>query len=561
MIHLRQRPVLCRGNVLCRMRSLTFLFTSLLLATHAAVAVPEYQAMRSARPDGHISAVQNLVLVRDAYRLEFRSGAFHFLAPAGGKVFGAVFIGDGSYTLQPATQAEKRQLRLMTRNPELEALSDRFDEMVLLFTDATADEIRGRFPQTSVTPDPKALAAYEAYLDWQKKKAATNLHLRILADLLNRPDRRDGVFLARVAGKTYAPALIAIDPLGISNLAAKFDSFSGDEVAFLSFDDENPGFWYLCPTAGKAVNGRSRPIHSLADGQHYQIRTTIEGRKIDGTTLIHFRPLDEGTRVLPVNILPKLKIRSARVVSGSPAGELGVIQEEFEAGVIAHLFKEEVADADAAVVFPAPLRRNEPIEIEISYSGDGVLESYGEGWSVRARESWYPNLGTFTDPATYDLTFRFPKRNQLVSIGTLVDEKVEGSQRIAHWKSDIPIRVAGFNYGVFQKIGRHDDVSGIDLDVYTNRDWTKKADDTLVDALNAMRTATAFFGRCPYGRVAVAQQIEWNFGQSWPTLVYLPTLALTTSAERAFAGADPRSMYSMNEFVKTVTWHEIAHQW
>jgi hypothetical protein len=543
------------------MRRLTLLVASLLFASGAAAAVPEYQAIRAARPDGHICAVKDFVLVRDAYRFELHAGTFHFLAPAGGKVFGAVFVGDGSYTLQPATPAEKRQLRLMTREPNLDVLTDRFEEMVLLFTDGTADEIRKQGTETSGAPDGHALAAYQDYLDWQKKKAATNLHLRILEDLLNRPDRTDGVFLARVAGKKYAPALMAIDPLGISNLAAQFSSFSGDEVAFLSFDNENPGFWYLCTTAGSAVNGRSRPIHSIADAQHYQVATTIDGQKIDGTAVIRFQALDDGIRVLPINILPKLKIRRARAGKGDAAVELGIVQEELDSGLLARLFQNEVADADAAVVFPTALAKNAVIEITIEYGGDGVLESFGEGWSVRARESWYPNLGPFIDPATYELTFRFPKRNQLVAVGTLVDEKVDGGQRIARWKSDVPIRVAGFNYGSFEKIARRDDPSDIDFEVYTTREWSKKADDTLVDAINAVRTATAFYGRAPYRRIAVAQQIEWGFGQSWPTLVYLPTLALTTSTERAFSGLDPQAMYSTNEFVKTVTWHEIAHQW
>ena len=538
------------------------LLATLLFVSTAVAAVPEYQAIRAARPDGHVSTVTNLVLARDAYRIEFRSGTFHFLAPSGGKVFGAVFLGDGSYTLTPATPAERQQLRLETKDASLDILTDRFDEMVLLFTDGTADEIQKAAPATTAAPDPRAISVYESYLDWQKKKAAMNLHLRVLEDLVNRPNRTDGVFLARVAGKKYAPALIAIDPLGISNLAAGVDGLSGDEVAFLSFDNENSGLWYLCTWAKSAVNARSRPIHALADAQSYQITTTIEGTKIDGTTTIRFQPLDDGVRVLPVHILRRLKIRSARLTGGGAAQELGVIQEEVDTGVLARLFGSEVSDADAAVVFPSPLPKNAPVEIALDYGGDGVLESLGGGYSVRARESGYPNLGTFLDPATYDLTFRYPKRNQVVAVGTLVDEKVDGGQKVAHWKSDVPIRVAGFNYGSFEKIEQHDQASGMDLEVYTTRDWSKTASDVLVDAINAARTATAFYGRAPHSRIAVAQQVEWSFGQSWPTLVYLPTLALTTSTERAFAlEADPRAKYSINEFVKTVAWHEIAHQW
>ncbi|HEX9163052.1 MAG TPA: M1 family aminopeptidase, partial [Thermoanaerobaculia bacterium] len=487
---------------------------------------------------------------------------FHFLAPAGGKIFGAVFLGDGSYKLTPATPAEKRQLRLVTRESSLDVLTDRFDELVLLFTDSTAEEIEKHAAAKSGAADAHAVQVYESYLDWQKKKLSTNLHLRILEDFLNRPDRHDGVFLAKVDGKKYAPALIAIDPLGISNLAAKFGSFSGDEVAFVSLDKENPGFWYLCTAAKNAVNGRSRAITPIADALHYDITTTIDGQQIDGRTTIRFTALEDGIRVLPLNILPKLKIRSAKLGGAAPA-ELAFVQEDVDAGVFARLFQDEVADSDAAVVFPTPLKKNEPVEITLEYGGSGVLQSYSAGYSVRARESWYPNLGTFTDLATYDLEFRYPKRNGLVAVGTLVGETVDGGRKVARWKSDVPIRVVGFNYGTFEKVVRHDDPSGIDIEIYTDRMWTKLAGDTAADAMNAARTATAFFGRAPYSRVAVAQQVEWGFGQSWPTLVYLPTLALTTSTERAFGmeGLDPASRYGVNEFAKTVTWHEMAHQW
>src|ERR1700688_4374544 len=113
-----------RGTFSSRMLRFTLFIASLLLASIAVAAVPEYQAIRAARPDGHACAVHDLVLVRDAYRSELRTGTFHFLAPAGGRVFGAVFLGDGSYTLQPATPAEKRQIRLMTRDPSLDVLTD-----------------------------------------------------------------------------------------------------------------------------------------------------------------------------------------------------------------------------------------------------------------------------------------------------------------------------------------------------------------------------------------------------------------------------------------------------
>ncbi len=55
--------------------------------------------------------------------------------------------------------------------------------------------------------------------------------------------RGDGVFLAFAEGQTYAPVLMAVDPLGISNLTTRFAFFGGEEVAFVSFDPLNSGLW------------------------------------------------------------------------------------------------------------------------------------------------------------------------------------------------------------------------------------------------------------------------------------------------------------------------------
>ena len=124
------------------------------------------------------------------------------------------------------------------------------------------------------------------------------------------------------------------------------------------------------------------------------------------------------------------------------------------------------------------------------------------------------------------------------------------------------MRVAGFNYGQFEKISRTDEPSGLTIDVYTQRDFHKLAGDTMADAMNAARVGTAFFGRAPFSPVSITQQAEWSFGQSWPSLIYLPPIALITSTQRmAMAEEIGPQISDVNEFAKTVGWHEFAHQW
>ncbi|HSB63914.1 MAG TPA: hypothetical protein VLJ18_07090, partial [Thermoanaerobaculia bacterium] len=109
----------------------------------AAVHVSDsgYEALRAAKPAEGIE-VQGLALERDALRFEFESGLFWLLPPVRGRVVGAVFEGKGKYTLTPDRESERRHLAVVTENKSLSVLTDSFEELVLLFTDGTADEIR-----------------------------------------------------------------------------------------------------------------------------------------------------------------------------------------------------------------------------------------------------------------------------------------------------------------------------------------------------------------------------------------------------------------------------------
>src|SRR5436309_12068047 len=77
-----------------------------------AATDPTYAALRGARPDGRKIPVQSLVLERDAFGFQLDSGALHLLAPVQGHTIGAVFVGQGSYRLSPATPNEARQLAI-----------------------------------------------------------------------------------------------------------------------------------------------------------------------------------------------------------------------------------------------------------------------------------------------------------------------------------------------------------------------------------------------------------------------------------------------------------------
>jgi hypothetical protein len=537
----------------------------LLASAASAQEAAEYRSLRASRPDGRTIPVKDLTLERDAYRINFRSGVMHLLAPVGRDTFGAVFIGDGSYQLNPATEAERRHLQLVSGSSE--AFSDRFRRLILLFTDRTAEEVLAHAPVVTGAPDQAATRAYEEYLQREQTANLPNFHLRILADLLNRPARQDGVFLAFVEGQSYSQVLLAVDPLGISSLTSRFAFFGGEEVALVSFDKTNGGLWYSSAFASQAMPGRGKPIRMPADATHYEIDTALDGSGLKGTTTISFTPSVDGLRVLPLQLFHKLRIQSGMLLRGD-AGErvaVTVLQEEHPTSLFARMFGDEPRDADVAVQFSERLSRGVGVRLVLAYDGRDVLDGSNGRYSVGARDSWYPNLGTFDDLATYEMTFRYSSRNVLVAVGDQVSERTVGGQKIAVWRSDEPIRVAGFNYGDYEKNSRNDAESGVNVDVYTHRgtQFGSMAGTAIADTLNTARLGKVYFGALPYRHMSITQQPELSFGQSWPTLVFLPTTSFISSTDFAFGtdGIDARAVQSLKEFRNTVTWHEVAHQW
>jgi hypothetical protein len=540
-------------------------FLALSVATALAQDVTEYRQLRGARPDGRTIPVKGLTITRDGYRIELRSGVVHLLAPFGSDTFGAVFIGEGVYQLNPATAAERRHLSLVTGNDRLEVLTDRFTRSIFLFTDRTAAELLAHAPAASGAPDPAATRIFDDYIQKQLTGAHPNLHLRVLADLLNRPARTDGVFLAFVEGQSHSPVLLAVDPLGISNLTSRFAFFGGEEVALVSFNNLDGGLWYSSALAGQAVDGRGKAIRSLADATHYDIDTVLDGGALRGTTTITFTTTVDGVRVLPIHLFERLRIRTATIERDGTQVQAGILQEEPAQGWAARLFGDEVPAGDVAILFREPLARGATIRLTLEYEGRDVLQGSDGRFVVRARESWYPNLGTFSDLATYATTFRYSQRHQLVGVGELVSERVEGGQKVAFWRSQVPIRVAGFNYGEFQKQSREDAESGVQVNVYAIRgseNFTAMAGNALADAVNTSRVATLFFGAAPYRHLSITQQPQMNFGQSWPSLVFLPSMSFVSATDVARnTTIDPRALQGLKEFGNTVAWHEVAHQW
>jgi hypothetical protein len=578
--------------------------TVLTAAPLAAASDPTYAALRNARPDGRKIAVQNVILERPPFRFQLDSGTVHLLAPVDGRTIGAVFVGQGSYRLIPATPAERRQLALASGAGEgFEALSDSFDSLVLYFLDDTDAELLLKSPVTPGAPDPQAVKVFEGWLKRQRKDLHTNLHLRVLQDLLNSPGVSTGLFLALIEGRKVPPALAAIDPSGAEALRLG-GRMGGEDTLFYVSDPNKGGIWYLCDRPSEVASHRPHPEKRLADALDYRIETSVEkGDDLAGTTVVHLKTLASGLRVLPVHLLPRLRIGEAAYAvapaDAAPAASTPAPPTPEPAWQPAAWVQEDRdEDGDASVVFPQPLARGSEVRLRLAYRGDKVLKDVGDkNFVVGARESWYPNLGVFSDPASFELVYRVPAGNEVISVGRKVDEKTEGSRVVSTWKTESPVQVAGFNYGKFKKVEQQDPTSKLQIAVFTNPgtpdvvreinsildggngalgfnsetgqisggigspslgkvNTTRLAEGAMADGLNSARLFTAWFGPLPETTVAITQQSNWFFGQSWPSLIFLPYLAFLDGTQRQRLGLN-----RAKDFVDQVGYHEFAHQW
>jgi hypothetical protein len=152
---------------------------------------PAYVALRSIRVGTEMVRIKDFTLKRDAGTFVFHSGAFHLLEPVAGKITGAIFIGEGSFSLTPPIQVEQRYLGILTKG---QPFVEEFGSAVFRFTDGTEQDIKKAAvnDSSSAAGDPNGLL--DDVRQQLRKKLRSNLDARLLEDVLS--SRQGGAFFA-----------------------------------------------------------------------------------------------------------------------------------------------------------------------------------------------------------------------------------------------------------------------------------------------------------------------------------------------------------------------------
>jgi hypothetical protein len=511
---------------------------------------PNYRALRDGKL-GKTFTVSNLTLKRDVATIKLNSGRVSFITPVLDRIAIGVFVGEGEFTFNPYLAIERNRMKLVTGN---ETVSEQFSRIVMAFTDDTYQEIQNASQPAGLSADSQAVDTLRELQNRLRNRALggdENLEAELLADLYN--PKLAGAFNAFVSGKNRNDLRLHIRPRG---------ALDCEEVVLLNadFNNEQAGILYAGHFESEYKNGTasSSEDKSVIDVEHYKIENSIKGERLAATAEITFTAMVDDERVFGLELMQELRV--TRALFGDK--ETGFIQED------------KKKDGSFYVIFPEPLVKGRKYKLTLDYQGEKVLENAGGGnFSVRYRSSWYPSVNSFTDRATFDLTFKVPKQISLVSVGKLVKEWQEGDIAASQWVSDIPLAVAGFNYGRFKKKEVTDADTKYQIEGYAvtempdglrNTDVggmapSRLLENSLTEATNAMRLFSHYFSPLPYGRIAITQQPEGFFGQAWPTLVFLPLVSYLDSTQRfmLFGGISR----GLTEFVDEVNAHEVSHQW
>lgn len=515
---------------------------------------------------------ENFTLTVDVGTFHLKSGTITLLQLVNRFESGAIFVGQGHFTLKPLDAIDAREMVRRAGSPTAE---EDFGEVVFRFSAGEYPQFAGALGARVETP-PEAAAAFQHWKDRVRHRHETpeGLTQAIFED--ETIDNVDADVLSAIYNPQHPPFLNAY-MRGTPHKDLRFfmrtrvgalpQIDSPEEVALVNFNgaELDDGIWYSQHLISelKARTANSREDRRLFATKRYKIETVVaKNDHLQSFATITFEPLIPGERVLKFWLLPNLRVTRVTDQNGQ---NLHFIQESR---------KED--GSFYAILDEAPAMGKEH-SISVEYGGDKVLINAGNGsYYVGARESWYPNLNGFGEKALYDLTFKVPPSNVVISVGKLDGQSTEAGFAVSHWVTPMPVAIAGFNYGQYKKMDDPDTITHYNISGYYLTDLPDSLKPYEGGALGAMSPAamtkyaldqtraqmqvcTIFFGKAPYDNLNITEQPNFTFGQSWPNLVYLPISAYIDSTQRwmLFGRIDTK----FSAFIQEVTPHEVAHQW
>jgi Peptidase family M1 domain len=525
--------------------------------------------------------VLDLNFAKEDLKVYLGSGYLIFAKPIDGVRLGAIFVasaegGDADLLLIPPTRSERSSLAKFTNSPTLE---EHFKAAAFIFTDGTGDQLLAQLtnPEAPATKSPDMGGLIVERWTTVLGNLVASFETRVVYDILSG-QRENGLFYMTVSGEH------------LDNFDVLFDPTAQDQILAgkLGYRDNRRYFDIWTSFQGRSFRNGASPRGARFSLSDVRIEATIASdlsmQAVTRATL----KLD-GARAksaVPFSLTPNMKITSA-TVDGQPVEVFD--RESMRSDLISNR-----EDRQFLLVSETALDPSMSHEIEIHHEGAVIRNAGNEVYYVGSRGTWYPRTGG--DLARYNLLFRYPKLLTVAATGTVLEDRTDGEWRTTHLKTDTPVRFAGFNLGNFQSavIERN----GYTLNLYGNRrlesalapklssppmvipqdefphrrrpltastltplvaplDPAPRIENLTRNVIATIDFMTEEFGPTPFRTLAITP-IPGGFGQGFPGLVYLSTLAYLDP------GQLPPMLRERAEetfFSDLLEAHEVAHQW
>jgi hypothetical protein len=536
--------------------------------------------------------VRDLEIDQEDAQFYLTEGYLIFGKPVNGAPVSAVFTadvegGDGEVLMLLPNRSERKSLAVYTRTPNLD---EHFTNAVFLFTEAQARRLEAELiakETAKKSPDVGAALADQ----WSQTiiNLTASYESRMVLDLMSgKAQDRLGFFTALVQGKKLGNFDIGYDGRGADQL------YAGQ----ISTRDSKSYFDTWTSFASRSHRGDQQPPAPEEEILSYRIDATLDSSFVlHCVTRIRFRATTESRMVLPFDLSAQMKPTEAKL-DGTEA-------EVYQRNSVRRDLVQNNGDELMLVIPPQPLEPGSEHEVEIHHEGKVVIDAGHQVYFVNARGTWYPNRGA--QFAAYDVTFRYPKNLDLISAGTVTEDRMEGATRITRRVPDGRVRLLAFNLGVYEK--KQTEHGGIQIEVSANRevedalryrqpdplpistagqgDRIRRLPRGLVDLASsaeaaepnanivvpvnpanqlarvaddmdaAMEFYRARFGEPPLKRIEVSP-VPGRFGQGFAGMIYLSTLSYLPVTARPLSLMPPWRQIFYGELLRA---HEAAHQW
>ncbi|HEX5760389.1 MAG TPA: M1 family aminopeptidase [Thermoanaerobaculia bacterium] len=506
--------------------------------------------IRSARLDPAAAvAVSRVKLEAGIGTLRLEEGVLVPATPAGGRVVEMVFRGSGRIVVEPPDAIEAGQLELFTGDGRLD---EPFTEAVLVLAMDGAVDALLRRPAAPLAADA-ADAAEALFAAWKAgpQRRLLNVDAGVFMDAAGDP-LYQGYFAAWCRGGELEDFLYLVEPEAQEQVTV--GRFVPLETSarerrrlrravhreqrrgrLIGLDLEDLGQWDTWLSASlRAKDGKPLPGTAAFEPERYTLEVSIaeKGGRLSGNARLDLRSVVR-SRNLALRLSRDLEV--ARVTDGAGAPLFFL-----RSGGDLNVFLPEVALGEAVAVV-------------VEYAGN-LLHRDGRAYELLDTQDWYPRAGTL-DRARYDVTFRWPRRLELLASGTRAGGGERGESRWERRTLDLP--AAGF---VFE-IGHFDTqtVAAGHVTVTLAFDAASKKLVGQAERREIAETVTGslayyeeLFGPYPLDHLTVVTSPR-SFSQAMLGFVTLSNLMMADlDWLQALLGLEDR---------RTIVAHEIAHQW